>query len=873
MTKGILKLREDGILDPTGKYKNPFTKESYTDAYKKYAIEYADGRNKGWTDYITWKDRNEIFTKIHKNQVLLIIAPTGVGKTVIVPKLLLHYFDYKTPVICTTPRQKTTRLAAEYASRLMDVPIVVVDEITKKITWTREKDFYVGYKYGDMRSPKSDKATKLLFSTDGTIKVIITKNDPLLSQYAGIIIDEAHERSVDIDILLGLVVDICRVRPNFKVIIMSATVSERVFTNYFSLMGFGDKFAIYQPKEPKTNYEIRDMFSDIDIPAKQVQKKLQMDIDTLLKNTQEMDKLLGPGNVDSQGNKYKKYGRDILAFIASGTEGLAVKRFLDAQYKKGAYKHKPYVMIFTRDSEGLDLQIATEADGLNQANMAEDSPGDYEFKIILSTPVSESSMTFNEPLAYVFDSGKNFFSHYRPLFYGTYSYKDYVTRANIKQRCGRTGRNNNGICLHSYSKNQYDNVFLPFPDPEVITSDITDDLLGICLLPNMRSMHNCMGFLKKLIEPIANYKDNVTVAFRNLLEYDCIDSAGVLTGYAKICSSFGKYNYNIVRLLCMGYYAGVLVETIYLAGILSNIKQFSDLFSKPPGMEDDPELLAKFKSVLAKFAHPSGEHLSLLNLYMEWVKIPDKKKREWEKGNGIHGGKLKRIKVNIEGIAKAVVKNLKDIRELNLIKIYPEKPPVVQKPKPAPKPAYKPKYGGASIASRSIFTNGELVAKPGCADEYNEMVSFKEKLHMCRGGMVGGGSGTVQEKLKTFIDSDDFSMSGLFKHTKTGGAVDLGPIHSWPIDDRILLSIYFAYCTHLAVAEGGNSLNYVVRYSPVVASIKNSVLADVMNIRPNFIVYHNYNINEEQGNKLEVASYLPQRIINTFMTAKTTKLK
>jgi HrpA-like RNA helicase len=198
-------LREDGILDPEGKYLNPFTKRPYSAEYKKEAITLKDGVNKGWSGYRTWEDRFEILKKIHNYQVVLIIAPTGVGKTVIVPKLFLHYFGYKIPVICTTPRQKTTRKAGEYAAQLMDVHLTIKDKKGKEI-WARDKDFYVGYKYGDMQVPKSDKDTKLLFSTDGTIKVMITKSNPNLDGYAGIIIDEAHERSVSIDILYTIVI-------------------------------------------------------------------------------------------------------------------------------------------------------------------------------------------------------------------------------------------------------------------------------------------------------------------------------------------------------------------------------------------------------------------------------------------------------------------------------------------------------------------------------------------------------------------------------------------------------------------------------------------------------------------------------------------
>lgn len=880
-------LREDGILDPEGKYLNPFTKQPYSAKYKSEAISMKDGVNKGWSGYRTWEDRFEILKKIHNYQVVLIIAPTGVGKTVIVPKLFLHYFGYKTPVICTTPRQKTTRKAAEYAAELMDVHLSIRDKKGKEI-WAREKDFYVGYKYGDMQIPKSDKNTKLLFSTDGTIKVMITKSNPNLDGYAGIIIDEAHERSVSIDILLGLVIDICKRRPDFKVIIMSATVNAQTFLNYFDVLGLGNKFTVYEPKEVPGNYNIEHIYQPEPVTPSQGLKKLQTELDTLLKDNSKMEMLLGPGNVDQQGKRFMKYGRDILVFVASGSEGMQVKKFLDAQDKKKQYKYRPYTMVFTKDTEGIEMNIALDANGLEKANAEPDAKGaPYQIKVILSTPVAESSITFSDPLAYVFDTGRDFTVQFNPMLYGFASYKRYVARANITQRCGRTGRTNNGYCIHTYSKEQFTNDFKGFPDPEIMTQDITDDLLGICLLPNIQTIDRCLGFLGKLIEPLDNYRENIKVGFRNLLYYDCIDKHGQITPFARICAAFGKYNYHIVRMICMGYYTGVLIETIYLAAILANIKMFSDMFYKPPGMENDPELERKFMGTMKIFAHPLGEHLSLLNLYLEWCKIPANKLRDWEKRYQVHPNKMKRIKASIDSITKIVIQNYNDIKALNLIKVYP------------PEKLIKKQSGGGTeylndigllnlmradlinIPSRDLFASAGLQAKPGCSAAYGSMVDIKKHLHRCRGSSYyarGGGPDSVQQpspvplhthdKLRKFIEGDEFSMQDMFKNTKENGQVDLGPVHQWSIDERIMLSVYFGFFTQLAVFEGGRSNKYVVKYSPVIASIEDSVLQDVLRIRPNFIVYHEYNINEERGNRLEVASHLPHKIIDVFMYAR-----
>jgi hypothetical protein len=897
-------LRRDGILDPEGRYKNPFTKESYSDTYKKEAIRYEKGENKGWSGYRTWQDRYEIFDKIHRNQVILIIAPTGVGKTVVVPKLLLHYFDYKKPVICTVPRQKVALESAEYAGFCMDVPIAIRDKKTNKITWARNKDFYVGYKFGDMLEPKSDKATKLLFSTDGLIKVMMTKSDPDLKEYGGIVIDEAHERSVSIDILIGLVAQLCKRRPDFKVIIMSATVSSATFINYFKFLGLEKIFTVYEPHGVPGNFNKTLTYAPDYTTEDKTIKKMMVQIDELLCNNEIMDVLMSPDNVNDEGTRFFKYGRDILGFVASGSEGMKIKKHLDAQLAKNKYKYKPFIMVFTKDTDDYTNDVALKADGLIFANTEPGSPGDYQLKIILSTPVAESSITFKDPLAYVFDSGRNYFVDFDPNLYGIKQYKRYVTRANIIQRCGRTGRTNDGNCIFMYSEDQYNNEFKAYQDAEILTNDISDDLLGICLLPSVRTIDRTLTFLKKLIEPLENYERNIIVGFRNLLEYDCIDDNGNVSQFAGICGAFGKYNYNIVRLICIGYYTGALLESIYLAAILANIKSFVDMFKIPVGMEEDPVLMAKFMGIFKQFAHPMGEHLSLLNLFMEWAKVPQHKKRTWEQTYSIHGGRMYKIDLSIKALTKIVLRNMDDIKKLNLIKVYlPERKAVPATGLVGGSVGHWNDHSsilelsGLSHASdlsinfpsRDFFTLGSSVAKPGCVGAFNSMIAGKCDLHRNRGSSVfalGGGGETnpavdrddepvkkiplVQamspgaRKLKAFIEDKDFSMRGMFLNTQKGMPVDLGPVQSWSLDERIMLCVYFAYCTHVAMYEG-ESNKYVVKYSPAMASIEKSVLDTVIKIKPNFLVYHEFSLNEERGNTLSIASHLPHKIINVFM--------
>ena len=214
------KIRSDGLFDPEGKYLNPLTNQPYSKIYTKLSL-YEEP--KGWALLDAYKDRIKILQKIHNNKILIVSLPTGVGKTVIVPKLLLHYFGYEKNIIVTTPRQETTASAGIFASNCLDVPLFHLEDkdgqISPIIDKKNETNEYggkfptgykiVGYKHGDEKK-YFDKTTKLLFTTDGSVKGMITGGDPYLEDYGGIIIDEVHERSLDIDTVISLVMNILK---------------------------------------------------------------------------------------------------------------------------------------------------------------------------------------------------------------------------------------------------------------------------------------------------------------------------------------------------------------------------------------------------------------------------------------------------------------------------------------------------------------------------------------------------------------------------------------------------------------------------------------------------------------------------------------
>jgi pre-mRNA-splicing factor ATP-dependent RNA helicase DHX15/PRP43 len=213
-TKYYTVSKNTGIYDPNGLYNNPFTNQPYQNVYineltkDKLPMTYIN-LAKDWSDKIVYNNKDIIIDSIANNQITLARAGTGVGKTILIPRIAIHAFDYKEKVICTIPKKLTTRSTADFVAKCMDVKL----------------GEQVGYFYKDDNTTnKNGIETKLTFTTPGSLISSMVGSDPLLSNYKCVIVDEAHERSVETDLLLLLLKKACLKRKDLKIVIMSATI-------------------------------------------------------------------------------------------------------------------------------------------------------------------------------------------------------------------------------------------------------------------------------------------------------------------------------------------------------------------------------------------------------------------------------------------------------------------------------------------------------------------------------------------------------------------------------------------------------------------------------------------------------------------------
>ena len=232
-----------GILDPEGLQNNPFTNEPYQNLYDDPTKEPTDkiGTYKHfgslWSKFPMYEKREEAINLIYDYNVVLIVSGTGSGKTVLTPKFALHCMNYQGRIAITNPKRIPTKANTDFSAQHMDVKVGT----------------YIGMKYRDSEKGAYSTDCRLIYCTDGWILQLL-QTDPLLMDLDMVIIDEAHERNVNIDLLLLLLKQLVLKRPSFKLIIMSATINTQIFVDYFPTSQF--KFAMLDAGQ-RPNFAIK----------------------------------------------------------------------------------------------------------------------------------------------------------------------------------------------------------------------------------------------------------------------------------------------------------------------------------------------------------------------------------------------------------------------------------------------------------------------------------------------------------------------------------------------------------------------------------------------------------------------------------------
>ena len=448
--------------------------------------------------------KDELVELIKNNQVVVIAGETGSGKTTQIPKICLEAgLGVHGKIGCTQPRRLAARSVAER----------IAEELGSKL------GELVGYQVRFLEQAKQDSLIKVM--TDGILLAEI-QNDRFLNNYEAIIIDEAHERSVNIDFLLGILKQLLPKRPDLKVIITSATIDTQRFAEHFTVNGV---------KPPVV--EVSGRTYPVEVRYRPLAKAQDDD-----GNEFEQDMVDGIVEAIDELAKEDPFG-DVLVFQIGERD---IKETAEA-LRKHKLKNTEVVPLYAR------LSMA------EQQKVFQTSPNR---RIILSTNVAETSLTV-PGIKFVIDPGQVRISRYSVRSKVQRLPIEKISQASANQRKGRCGRVSDGICIRLYSEEDF-NSRSEFTDPEIYRTALSSIILMMAQLK--------LGEVKRFPFIEAPNDKAVNDGYRQLHEIGALDDKRRLTEEGRHIARL-PIDPSVAKMVIEAEKNGVLAEVIIIAAVLS----------------------------------------------------------------------------------------------------------------------------------------------------------------------------------------------------------------------------------------------------------------------------------------------------------------
>lgn len=406
--------------------------------------------------------REDIMNAIRDNQVVIIAGETGSGKTTQIPKMCLELgLGEKGLIGHTQPRRLAARSVAER----------IAEELGQKIGET------VGYQVRFTSEVGEHSAIKLM--TDGILLAEI-QNDKLLRRYSTLIIDEAHERSLNIDFILGYLKRILPQRPDLKVIITSATIDPERFARHFSPSYVPGKGIIDENLSAEEREIAEAILPDDAPPIIEVSgrtypveiryRPLEGEEDAYL-DDEEVDEDRDPTDavLDAIKELSKEAPGDILIFFSGEREIRDAKDAIEAMVLKSPRLNYEVLPLYARLSLAEQHRVF--------------SPGSRP-RIVLATNVAETSLTV-PGIKYVIDTGTARISRYSARTKVQRLPIERISQASANQRSGRCGRVSDGIAIRLYSEEDFTSR-PEFTDPEILRTNLAAVILQMIAIGVVR---------------------------------------------------------------------------------------------------------------------------------------------------------------------------------------------------------------------------------------------------------------------------------------------------------------------------------------------------------------------------------------------------
>ena len=490
-----------------------------------------------------YQQKERILEALKDHQVIVVESPTGSGKTTQLP-VILHEAGYSRNGLIgvTQPRRIAALSVSDFIARQLGVRLPGL----------------VGYKMRFEDRTSDETAIKIM--TDG-ILLQEMKLDPALSRYGVIMVDEAHERSLNIDFILGLLKRVLEARPEFKVIASSATINAGVFSEYFGECPIvkieTPMFPVTLIYDPAVAEGEQPDFRGGDGEA--IQAKIEQIVSRIVSERREGDILVFlPG---------EKAIKECMKRLAYGPDG-----------------GKLYIIpLYSRL-------------GKDEQERVFERPPLFKTKVVISTNIAETSVTI-DGVTSVIDSGLAKLNYYNPKTFTSSLIETPISKASCNQRKGRAGRTRPGTCYRLFSRADFENRPL-FTTEEIYRTDLTEVLLRMAELGI--SEFERFEFIS------APAKSGISGAVDALTLLGALNPDRTLTKVGEMMCAFPllpRHSRIIVESILA--YPDVVDEVLVATSFLSTMSPYI----LPPGEEMEA------RRAHHAFRDPAGDFLSYLKIF------------------------------------------------------------------------------------------------------------------------------------------------------------------------------------------------------------------------------------------------------------------
>jgi pre-mRNA-splicing factor ATP-dependent RNA helicase DHX38/PRP16 len=481
--------------------------------------------------------REDLLRVIRDNQVVIVVGQTGSGKTTQLTQFLYEDgYGGKGLIGCTQPRRVAAMSVAKRVSEEMEVNLGGL----------------VGYaiRFEDCTS----KDTVIKYMTDGVL-LRESLNEPDLDRYSCIIMDEAHERALNTDVLMGLIRKVLARRRDLKLIVTSATMNSERFSSFFS--GAPEFFI------PGRTFPVDIQFA---------RGPCEDYVDSAVKQVLAIHVSQGQG--------------DILVFM-TGQEDIEITCELVAERLR-LLNDPPKLSIlpiYSQMPADLQAKIFDKA-----------APGVR--KVIVATNIAETSLTV-DGIMYVVDAGFSKLKVYNPRMGMDTLQITPISQANASQRAGRAGRTGPGKCYHLFTERAFREELYVSTIPEIQRTNLANTVLLIKSL----GVRDLLDF--DFMDPPP--QDTITTSLFDLWALGALDNVGELTSLGKTMTSF-PMDPSLAKIIITAKEYGCTDEMLTIVSMLS----VPNVFYRPKERQEESDAARE------KFFVPESDHLTLLHVYSQW---------------------------------------------------------------------------------------------------------------------------------------------------------------------------------------------------------------------------------------------------------------